>query len=383
MSGKHIKSKYEIAVIAGDGIGPEVIAEARKVAEAAASGEGAAIEWAEYPFGAERYLATGEIMPESAIEEMGRCDAMLLGAIGSPGVKPGILERGILLALRFVFDQYVNLRPAKSLPNVPTPVPMDGRAIDSVVIRENTEDLYMGLGWVADGKSGALRAPIELDRGGYSLRGSLELSLSPDMPFAAQLALNTRHGVGRITRYACEMARERGESRVTIVTKSNAVPALYGFFEDEAKAVIASEYPDIKPDAANVDALCYHLSRNPAAYGVLLCPNLFGDIVSDLQAGLAGGLGTAAGGNIGDGLSMFEPVHGSAPDIAGTGRANPVAAILSAALMLRHVGLEKSAACVERAASEYLKASPKDGLPFEFGGEASCSAVGDAILKKI
>ncbi|MDR3076749.1 MAG: isocitrate/isopropylmalate dehydrogenase family protein, partial [Synergistaceae bacterium] len=316
------KSKYEIAVIAGDGIGPEVVAEARKVAEAAASKEGASLEWAEYPFGAAHYLKTNEVLPESAIAEMGECEAMLLGAIGSPQVKPGILERGILLALRFVFDQYVNLRPAKSLPNVPTPVPLNGSVIDSVVVRENTEDLYMGLGWVSDGETGALRTPLELDRGGYSLRGSLEMSLSPNMPFAAQIAVNTRHGVERITRYACETARQRGEKRVTIVTKSNAVPALYGYFEDTAKSLIEAEYPDIKPDTANVDALCYHLSRTPAAYGVLLCPNLFGDIVSDLQAGLAGGLGTAAGGNIGDGLSMFEPVHGSAPDIAGTGKAN-------------------------------------------------------------
>jgi 3-isopropylmalate dehydrogenase len=252
-----------------------------------------------------------------------------------------------------------------------------------VVVRENTEDLYMGLGWIFDGETDALRTPLELDRGGYSLRGSLEMSLSPNMPFAAQIAVNTRHGAERITRYACETARRRGEKRVTIVTKSNAVPALYGYFEDTAKSLINAEYPDIKSDTANVYALCYHLSRTPAAYGVLLCPNLFGDIVSDLQAGLAGGLGTAAGGNIGDGLSMFEPVHGSAPDIAGTGKANPIAAILSGALLLRHIGLERSAADVERAVGEYLEGAPKKDFPFEFGGELSCPRVGDAVLKRI
>jgi 3-isopropylmalate dehydrogenase len=377
-----MKKAYKTALLPGDGIGPEVIAEARKVVDAAASTEGASIEWVEYPFGAAHYLKTGEILPDSAMEEMGKCDAMLLGAVGSPDVKPGILERGILLKLRFVFDQYVNLRPAKSLPNVPTPVPLGERGIDSVVIRENTEDLYMGLGWISDG-SGALKTPLELERGGYSLRGSLELSLSPNMPFAAQVALNTRHGVGRIARYACEEARKRGESRVTIVTKSNAAPALYGYFEDEAKRVIAEEFPDVKPDTANVDALCYRLSKTPDAYGVLLCPNLFGDIVSDLQAGLAGGLGTAAGGNIGDGLSMFEPVHGSAPHMTGTGRANPMAAILSGALMLRHLGLEKAAAGVEQAVSAYLRESRKADLPVEFGGNTPCSAVGDAVLRKI
>jgi 3-isopropylmalate dehydrogenase len=258
---------------------------------------------------------------------------------------------------------------------------MNGRAIDSVVVRENTEDIYMGIGGIYD--SGGADLAISLERGGYSLRGNLKLSISPDMPFAAQVALNTRHGVERITRYACETAAERGEDRVTVVTKSNAAPALYGYFEDAAKAVIDAEYPSMRCEAVNVDALCYRLSRDPAAYGVLLCPNLFGDIVSDLQAGLAGGLGTAAGGNIGDGLSMFEPVHGSAPDIAGTGRANPIAAILSAEMMLRHVGLEAAAAAVSRAVNDYLSRSPRAGLPHEFGGELSCSGVGGAVLKKL
>ena len=376
------KAKYKIAVIPGDGIGAEVTAEACKIVDAAGSREGAAFEWIEYPFGASHYLRTNETLPDSAVGEMKECDAMLLGAIGSPEVKPGILERGIVLGLRFIFDQYVNLRPAKSLPNVPTPVPLGGRVMDSVVIRENTEDLYLGLGWIFDGSSDSLKTPLELERGGYSLRGSLDLSLSPNMPFAAQIAINTRHGVGRITRYACEEARRRGESRVTIVTKSNAAPALYGYFEDEAKRVIAEEYPEIKPDTANIDALCYHLSRTPLAYGVLLCPNLFGDIVSDLQAGLAGGLGTAAGGNIGDGLSMFEPVHGSAPDIAGTGKANPIAAILSGALMLKHIGLGGAASNIERAVDAYLRESPRKDFPFEFGGDMMCLDVGEAILRR-
>ena len=375
--------KYKVAVIPGDGIGPEVTAEARKITNAAALKEYTTLEWVEYPFGASHYLKTNEILPESAIKEIGECDAILLGAIGAPNVKPGILERGIVLTLRFVFDQYVNLRPAKSLPNVPTPVALGERGMDSVVIRENTEDLYVGLGCVSDGTSNTLKTTLELMRGGYSLRGSLELSLSPNMPFAAQVALNTRHGVKRITRYACEEACRRGESRVTIVTKSNAAPALYGYFEDEAKRVIAEEFSDIESNTVNVDALCYHLSRRPSAYGVLLCPNLFGDIVSDLQAGLAGGLGTAASGNIGDGLSMFEPVHGSAPDIAGTGRANPIAAILSGALMLRSLKLEVAAAAIERAVDTYLRTSRTTDFPFEFGGETPCSGVGDAILSKL
>jgi 3-isopropylmalate dehydrogenase len=363
-----------------------------RAAGAAAAREDAAIEWAEYPFGAAHYLRTGEILPESAIEELSSHDAMLLGAIGDPRVKPGILERGILLALRFVFDQYVNLRPAKSLPNVPTPVPLGDAGMDSVVVRENTEDLYMGLGGVfapeipAGDRTAALReynVSMDLERGGYSIRGNLNLTVSPPMSYAVQVALNTGYGAERIARYACETARRRGEDRVTIVTKSNAAPALYGFFEDAAKKLIDAEYPDLKWDVVNVDAICYHLVRTPSAYGVLLCPNLFGDIVSDLQAGLAGGMGTAAGGNIGDGLSMFEPVHGSAPSIAGSGRANPIAAILSGAMMLRHIGLESSAGSVERAVTDYLASPGGEDTPVEFGGSASCPRVGDEILKKI
>ena len=373
--------KFSIALMPGDGIGPEVIAEAKKAVEAAGSLEGASFDWIEYPFGAAHYLKTGEILPESAIAEMAEHSAMLLGAVGDPSVKPGILERGILLTLRFVFDQYVNLRPARSLPNVPTPVSLGGKVLDSVVVRENTEDLYMGLGEITN--SGRLETALDLERGGYSLRGKLTLATSPEMPFSAQVALNTQHGVSRITRYACELAKKRGEKRVTIVTKSNAAPALYGFFEQRAAEIISSEYPDMKYDTANVDALCYHLVRNPHAYGVLLCPNLFGDIVSDLQAAIAGGLGTAAGGNIGDGLSMFEPVHGSAPDIAGTGKANPIAAILSGALMLRHLNLDRAADSVESAVSAYLEGASKSDMPFEFGGSASCSGVGEAVVKNI
>lgn len=369
--------KFSVAVIPGDGIGPEVIGETKKIVEAAAKKYDAAFEWADYPFGAAHYLKTGEILPDWALSVLGEHDAMLLGAIGDPKVKPGILERGILLTLRFFFDQYVNLRPARSLPNVPTPVPLDG-AMDSVVVRENTEDLYMGLGGVTS--TGRLLTSLDLDRGGYSLRGSVTLSSTPEMPFAAQVAMGTRQGVTRITKYACETAKKRGEDRVTIVTKSNAAPFLYGFFEEIAKETIESEFPGMTCDTVNVDALCYHLVRSPGAYGVLLCPNLFGDIVSDLQAGLAGGLGTAAGGNIGQGLSMFEPVHGSAPDIAGTGKANPIAAILSGALMLRHLEMNEAASSVETAVSQYLERTPGRNLPVEFGGDAACTAVGDAIL---
>lgn len=373
--------KYAIAVVAGDGIGPEVIGEARKVLARAGKKFGFEFEWREFPYGAKHYLATGEILPEGAIEEMEKCDAMLLGAIGDPAVKPGVLEHGILLELRFRCDQYINLRPALSFPRVPTPVPLGGKRINSVVVRENTEDLYMGIGGVTE--DGALTLPVDVARGGYSLNGELNLKTDPAYPFAAQIAINSRYGIERITRYACELAKKRGEDKVTVVSKSNAVSALYGFFEEVALDVMTREYPQLKYGMVNVDALCYHLVRNPAGYGVLLCPNLFGDIISDLQAGLAGGLGTAAGGNIGDGLSMFEPVHGSAPDIAGTGRANPVAAILSGELLLRHLGEAEAADAVNAAVGAFLETAKDRELPYEFGGGASVSEVGESIAAKI
>lgn len=373
--------KYKIAVVAGDGIGPEVVGETRKVLDRAGEKFGFEFEWREFPYGARHYLNTGEILPESAITEMEKCDAMLLGAIGAPAVKPGILEHGILLKLRFRCDQYINLRPALSFPKVPTPVPLGGKRIDSVVVRENTEDLYMGTGGKTE--SGTLAMPLLVERGSYTMSGRLDLKTTPAHPFAAQIAVNTRPAIERITRYACKLAQERGEDSVTVVSKSNAVPALYGFFEEVARGLMAREYPELKCEMLNVDALCYLLVRNPVGYGVLLCPNLFGDIISDLQAGLAGGLGTAAGGNIGDGLSMFEPVHGSAPDIAGTGKANPIAAILCGGLMLRHIGEAAAAAAINEAVTKYLEEASDEGLPCEFGGTATFQQVGESVAANI
>jgi 3-isopropylmalate dehydrogenase len=200
---------------------------------------------------------------------------------------------------------------------------------------------------------------------------------------AVQLGIATKPGIERIARYAGEMARKRNETRVTLVTKSNALPQIYGFWEEVAGALFAAEFPDLSLDRANVDALCYHLVRKPAAYGVLLCPNMFGDIVSDLLAGLSGGLGMAAGADIGLGLSMFEPVHGSAPDIAGQGKANPLAAILTAALMMDHLGQADAARAVENAVERTLSESGPDSLPFELGGSASTSAVGSAVIQHL
>lgn len=373
--------KVRVAVIPGDGIGVEVTAEAKKVVSAAAGIYGFSVDWADYPFGADHYLSTGEVLPESFLEEAKGFDALLLGAIGDPRVKPGILERGILLALRFAFDQYVNLRPAKAYPRVPLPVDPSGKRFDTVVVRENTEDFYMGIGGVSP--AGRVAFPIACRRGAYALGGSVSAETDPPVPTAVQLGIATKPGIERIARYAGQTARKRGENRVTLVTKSNALPQIYGFWEEVAEALFASEFPDLVLEKANVDALCYHLVRKPAAFGVLLCPNMFGDIVSDLLAGLSGGLGMAAGADIGAGLSMFEPVHGSAPDIAGQGKANPLAAILTAALMLDHLGEAEAARAVEKAVEDFLAESRPEDLPFELGGRASTEDVGLGVIRSL
>ncbi|MDR2528865.1 MAG: isocitrate/isopropylmalate dehydrogenase family protein [Synergistaceae bacterium] len=367
---------YKIAWLPGDGIGPEVTEEARKAVDAAGARHGFKVEWARYPFGATHYGRTGETLPDSALSEMALCDAMLLGAVGAPSIKPGILERGILLKLRFHFDQYVNLRPARSYEGVPCPI---GGRVNSIVVRENTEDFYMGVGATAE--SGNIDAPFEAERGLYKVSGRLSAAFSSGCAAAAQVGVLTRPGVERVTRYAFKLAEERGEKEVTLASKANAVPILYGFLDEETRRV-AGEFPGVSLKIQNVDALCYHLVRNPANYGVILCPNLFGDIVSDLLSGLTGGLGLGAGGNIGDKLSMFEPVHGSAPDIAGTGKANPLAAVLCAAMMLNHLGESEGARSVERALESYL-AEGGAKKPVELGGSALCAEVGDAVVKKI
>lgn len=371
--------KYKIAQIAGDGIGPEVIGEARKIADHSGKKNGFEIEWKDYPFGASHYLKTGEILPETAIKEMEEMDAILLGAIGDPRVKPGILERGILLTLRFHFDMYTNLRPAKKYPRVPLPIRVpEDKDLDILVVRENTEDLYMGMGSASDGP---ISYEMNVKRGLYELSGKLDIKLKPSTPSAVQLGIASEKGVRRITARACREADSRGLRTFTLASKSNAMPQLYGFWEEVA--IDEAEKHGMEMKMVNVDALCYHLVRNPWEYGVILCPNLFGDIVSDLLAGLTGGLGVAAGANIGDRMGMYEPIHGSAPDIAGKGMANPVAAILSASLMLSSIGENKAAEDIESAVSDYLQESDDEDLPVEMGGNATPEKAGQLILERI
>ena len=306
-------------------------------------------------------------------------DALLLGAVGDPRVKPGILERGILLTIRFHFDQYVNLRPAKSYPRVPLPVaPKGGKGLDTLVVRENTEDFYIGIGSRTD--KGTADFSLDTKRGPHSIGGT-----SGDASAGAwrslSLGVASEPGVRRVVAYGCRAAKARGEDKITLASKSNALPQIYGFWEDIAKDEAARHGMGL--GIVNADAMCYHLVRTPDLYGVVVAPNMFGDIVSDLLAGLAGGLGVAAGADIGDGLSMFEPIHGSAPDIAGTGKANPIAAILTGALLLEHIGERTAAKAVEDGLTAFLAEAAPGDLPVEFGGQGTTRAVGEAILKRI
>jgi 3-isopropylmalate dehydrogenase len=288
------------------------------------------------------------------------------------------LEQELLLALRFHFDQYLNLRPARNFPGAPTPAPLPyGRRLDAVVVRENTEDFYMGLGGRGQG---ILETGLATKRGLYALTGRLTLNLEPAAEVAAAVGLMTKPAVARITRRAGELVRARGEKTLTVATKANAVPHIYGFWNEVTRETAAEEFPDLTLDYQNVDALVYLLSRQPEDFGVILCPNLFGDIISDLLSALAGGLGLAASGNIGDGLSMFEPVHGSAPALAGTGRANPLAAILSTALMLRHLGEAPAAEGLETGVADYLAGPDK---PWELGGRDSTETVGSKVIARL
>ncbi|MDR3155040.1 MAG: isocitrate/isopropylmalate dehydrogenase family protein [Deltaproteobacteria bacterium] len=372
---------YEIAVIPGDGIGPEVIREALRALDALAPRFGFTARTKSYPFGAEHYLKTKEILPPGAFDDLGAAQALLLGAVGDPRVPHGPLEQGLLLAIRFRFDQYLNIRPARTWPKAPIPVNIPEEAeIDILVVRENTEDFYMNLGGVV--QAGKARADIPIERGLYKGAAKVEVSLDPPAEGAFTLGLLTSPATLRVAHKAFALAEGRGERVLHCATKSNALPHLYGFW-DRTVAEAAVSHPEVKLRPINVDNLAYQLSRSPQNYGLILCPNLFGDIVSDLAAGVTGGLGLAASANIGEGLSMFEPVHGSAPDIAGTGKANPLAAILSVSLMLGHLGEKDAALALEEAVGLYLNKSPRGLLPYELNGGAACSKVGDLVVQAV
>jgi 3-isopropylmalate dehydrogenase len=316
---------YRIAVVPGDGTGPEVIAEGLKVLKAASTKFAFELDLHPYDLGGERYKRTGEIMSDETLEELRLYDAIYLGAIGHPDVRPGILEKGILLTLRFSLDQYINLRPVKLYPGVETPLkgkkPED---IDFVVVRENSEGLYTGAGGV-------------LKKG------------TPD-EVAIQESINTRKGVERCVRFAFEYCRKRNkEKKVTLCGKTNVLTYAFDLWERTFYEV-GKEYPDIKTDYAHVDAVCMWMVKNPEWFDVIVTDNMFGDIITDLGAMIQGGMGIAAGANINpQGVSMFEPIGGSAPKYTGMNIVNPLAAIMAGQMMLETLGEDSAAAAVEKA----------------------------------
>ncbi|MBI4313624.1 MAG: 3-isopropylmalate dehydrogenase [Candidatus Omnitrophica bacterium] len=316
---------YEIAVIPGDGTGPEVVREGLKVLEAAAKKTGFRYTTTNYPFGGEHYLKTRETLPDASIEELKKSSAILLGAIGHPEVKPGILERGVLLKLRFGMDQYINLRPVRLYPGVWTPLKDKGpEQIDFVVVRENTEDLYAGVG-------------------GFLKKGT------PD-EVATQVSINTRKGVERCIRFAYDLTRKRNKQRkLTLCAKTNVLTYAHDLWARTFEEV-GREYPDIKQEYAHVDAACMWMIKNPETFDVIVTTNMFGDIITDLGAMIQGGMGIAAGGNLNpEGVSMFEPIGGSAPKYTGKGQINPLAAIVAVSMMLDALGETAAAQQVERA----------------------------------
>ncbi|MDD3553572.1 MAG: 3-isopropylmalate dehydrogenase [Deltaproteobacteria bacterium] len=327
--------EYKIAVMPGDGTGPEVITEGVKVIEAAASRFGFKLDMTWYDYGGERYKRTGEVLPEGAVEDLKRYQAIYLGAIGHPDVKPGILEKGILLHLRFGLDQYINLRPITLYPGVDTPL-KDKRPedIDFVVVRENTEGLYAGAGGV-------------LKKG------------TPD-EVAVQESINTRKGVERCIRFAFDYCRKRNKrKKLTLCGKTNVLTFAFDLWERTFYEV-AKEYPDIQTDYAHVDATCMWMVKNPEWFDVIVTDNMFGDIITDLGAMIQGGMGIAAGGNINpQGVSMFEPIGGSAPKYTGKNVINPLAAICAGAMMLDTLGEPEAAKAIEEAVktvvSKHLK----------------------------
>jgi 3-isopropylmalate dehydrogenase len=326
-------------VIPGDGIGVEVIPEALKVARAA----GADLDTTDYDLGGRRYLATGEVLPDAVLNELRAFDAILLGAIGTPEVPPGVLERGLLLKMRFELDQYINLRPFSAEASVGAGVP-----IDFAVIRENTEGTYAG-------------------EGGFLRKGTAH-------EIATQGSVNTRFGVERCIRYAFELARTRPKRHLTLVHKTNVL-TFSGDLWQRTFDFVAAEYTDVATAYNHIDAACIHFVERPDRFDTVVTDNLFGDILTDLGGAVAGGIGRAASGNLNPARSapsMFEPVHGSAPDIAGQGKADPTAAIVSAAMMLDFLGASDAASRIQKAVAGF---APVPGH--------STSQIGDAVAERV
>jgi isocitrate/isopropylmalate dehydrogenase len=375
-----MKEGYKIALIRGDGIGPEVISEGKKVLEAVSELEDFELEWMEYPHGAEHYLMTGELIDEDTLKELERNDAIYFGSIGDPRVETGVLEQGILLTMRFYFDQYVNLRPVKLLEGVRTPLAGKGpEDIDFSVVRENTEDFYVGIGGRVKGKE-RKREELEIVRKLYTIKFGLDIETDAD-ELAYQIGVVTREGCERVMRFAFELARSKGKKKVTSVDKANVLTYGYGFWREIFNGV-ARGYPEIDTEFNFVDAICMWLVKNPEWYQVVVTPNMFGDIITDLGAMIQGGLGLAPGANINpDGVSMFEPIHGSAPKYKDKGVSNPIATVWAGAMLLETVGEKNASGRVLGAIEAVLRKGKV--RTYDLGGNSKTSEVGDAIVEEI
>jgi 3-isopropylmalate dehydrogenase len=355
--GKKENGMYKIAVIGGDGTGPEVVCEGLKVLDAVNSKYGIKMEYTNFDFGGDRYLRTGEVLPESAVSDLRQFDAIFLGAIGHPDVKPGILEKGILLKLRFELDQYINLRPVKLYPNVETPLKDKGpEHVDFVVVRENSEGLYVGAG-------------------GVMKKGTAD-------EVAIQTSINTRKGVERCLRYAFEYTRKRNKNKTLLLCgKTNVLTFAFDLWERAFHEIGAKDYTDIKREYAHVDATTMWMVKNPEWFDVIVTDNMFGDIITDLGAMVQGGMGIASGGNINpEGVSMFEPIGGSAPKYTGKNVINPMAAIGAAQMMLDILGEEKAAKDVEAAmvgVMQQMKSMSAGKMGY------STTEVGDMVAKAV
>ncbi len=352
-----MSKSYNIAVIPGDGTGPEVVAEGIKVMQAVSAHAGFSVNLNYMDIGGERYLRTGEVLPAGAVEDLRKFDAIYLGAIGHPDVKPGILEKGILLKLRFELDQYINLRPVKLYPGIDCPLKDKGPAdIDFVVVRENTEGIYTGAG-------------------GFFKKGT------PD-EVAVQESINTRKGVERCIRFAFDYCMKRNkEKQLTLCGKTNVLTFAFDLWE-RAFNEVSKEYTDIKTDYAHVDAITMWFVKNPEWFDVIVTDNMFGDIITDLGAMIQGGMGIAAGGNINpEGVSMFEPIGGSAPKYKGKNMINPLAAICAAGIMLEHIGEEESGRKVEKAVMKVTGSHLKSLAAGKMG--MTTTEVGDLVAKYV
>ena len=337
---------FNLAVIAGDGIGPEVVAEGLKVLDVVSANYGVTFKKTEYDLGAKYWHKTGETLPDSVMAELAKSDVILLGAVGDPTVPSGVLERGLLLKLRFAFDHYINLRPAKLHPGVKSPL-VNSDSIDFIVVREGTEGPYVGAG------------------------GTLAFGTKDEI--ATEESLNTRRGAERVIRDAFARAQARPRKKLTLVHKNNVLTRAGGLWTRTFEEV-AKEFPDVTTDYLHVDAASMFFVTNPERFDVVVTDNLFGDILTDIAAAICGGIGLAASGNInptGEFPSMFEPVHGSAPDIAGKSLADPTATVMSIAMMLSHLGLTDAAADIERAVAADLLARGDS--------KRSTTQIGDAL----